>query len=108
MPLAISPRFFCLNSASWQVVDVTGKVFRVQEIVKGKLETIGSSALVSNRHVMRDCHVANPDGTSLELVVAKQKVKVVVTSTSSARKNGFDLALLEARGKDLAVPYGTF
>lgn len=36
------------------MVDVTGKVFRVREIVKGKLETIGSSALVSNRHGMTD------------------------------------------------------
>ena len=84
------------------MVDFTGKVFRMQEIVKGKLETIDSSALVSNRHVVTDCHVARPDGTSLELVVAGEKVRVV--ATSSARKNGFDLTLLEARGKDLAGP----
>ena len=72
------------------------------KIVKGKLETISSSALVSNHHVMTNCHVARPDGTSLGLVVAGQKVRVI--ATSSARKNGFDLALLKARGKDLAVP----
>ena len=74
----------------------------MQEIVQGKLETIGVSALVPNYHAMTTCQVASTDGTSLELVVAGQPVRAI--ATSSDRRNGFNFALLEARGKDLAEP----